>query len=357
MDAYIASVPVHLLYAMQMIKQNRIGNCDLYYVPTTNNVEEFLESVRRASVFNNVYLLPNINIEYPITISQCIKIAWNRFGARDVLKMKEYDTVYYNTDGWLLNSIVFSSMKNKNTRNVFVENGVNPYITSYDNKEWYLRLFINCNFMTCMDGRFINDRFVFEPPLISVHQSGSINRIDKIDRNDSAFKDLVNAIFDYDDQKDSFRNKRVIIMEQAPRREPIDMVSLWTRVSALLDRDKTIIKSHPRQKNSILKGLGFDVYERYQIPWEVLSFNQDIDDKTLITIFSTSCVNPKLMFNEEPRVIMLYKLLGIDYSFFGEGLINFVEGVGNLYNDKDKFFVPESWEALEAYCRKYNLKN
>lgn len=356
MDAYIASVPVHLLYAMQMIKQKKIKDCDLYYVPTTSNADEFLEAIRRTKVFRSVTMLPNINIEYPITISQCLKISWNRFGARKILKTPKYDNVYYNTDGWLLNSIIYSSLKNKKAHNIFVENGVNPYITPYDDKEWYLRMYINCNIMTCMDGRFIDERYVFEPSLVSVPQSGSMNQISKINRNDEDFKRLINDIFEYDDVKDSFSYKKVIIMEQAPRKEPIDMVGLWKHVSNFIDKDATIVKSHPRQKNSILRGLGFDVYERYRIPWEVLALNQDIEDKTLLTIFSTSCVNPKLMFDEEPRVIMLYKLLGMDYSFFGEGLIKFVEGVGSLYRDKEKFFIPESWMEFEEYCIKHNLK-
>ena len=49
MDAYIASVPIHLLYAMQMIKQKDIRECDLYYVPTSNNAEELLNAVRKTS--------------------------------------------------------------------------------------------------------------------------------------------------------------------------------------------------------------------------------------------------------------------------------------------------------------------
>lgn len=355
MDAYIASVPIHLLTAMQMAKQNDIKECDLYYVPTSNNAGELLEAIKKTGVFRHVTMLPNINIEYPITVSQCLKISWNRFGARKKLKNHYYDTVYYNTDGWLLNSIIYSSLPNKQSRNIFVENGINPYITPYDTKEWYLRLFINCNVMTCMDGRFIDERYVFEPSLISVPQSGKIRRIEKLDRTDKKLTNQMNQIFGYDPKLDSFEGKKVIIMEQGPRKEPIDMPALWKRVSRYIKKEDTIVKSHPRQKESALQKLGFDMYERYTIPWEVLTFNQNMDDKTLFCIFSSSCVNPKLMYDEEPRIIFLYKLIGMDYSFFGKGMIAFVEGVGNLYRDKSRFFIPETWEELENYCKKYHL--
>ena len=353
MNAYIASVPLHLLYAMQMIKQKKIKNCDLFYVPTSNNAHELLEAVRSTGVFHDVVMLPNINIEYPITAKQCITIALNRFIVRKKLMNRQYETVYYNTDGWLLNSIIYSSLPNKRAKNIFVENGINPYITPYDTKEWYLRLFINCQFMTCMDGRFIDERYIFEPSLISVKQSGKILTIDKIDRKDSNLRDYVNQIFGYNDQLDSFANKNIIIMEQGPRKEPIDMIGLWKRVGQYIDKTQVIVKSHPRQKESALRELGFDMYERYTIPWEVLTFNQDMNNKTLFCIFSTSCVNPKIMFGEEPRIILLYKLIGIDYSFFGKGMIEYVEGVKSLYSDKEKFFIPETWEELQDYCRDY----
>ena len=213
MDAYIASVPIHLLYAMQMIKQKEIKDCDLYYVPTSNNADELLRTVKETGIFHDVIMLPNINIEYPITVTQCIKIAMNRFGARKKLKDKYYDTVYYNTDGWLLNSIIFSSLPNKRAKIIFVENGINPYLIPYDSKEWYLRLFINCQFMTCMDGRFINERYVFEPSLISVAQSGEIHKINKLNRADNEVKERINQIFGYDEKLDSFKDKNVIIME------------------------------------------------------------------------------------------------------------------------------------------------
>lgn len=352
MNAYIASIPIHLVSALQMLKQQNIKECDLYYVPTSKNAEELVNKVRETKIFNEVYLLPNINIEYPITIKQILEISANRFKVRKLLKHKFYDTVYYNTDGWLLNSIMFSAFGNKQSRNIFVENGLNPYITSYDSKEWYLRLFINCSLMTCMDGKFIDERYVYEPTAIQVKQSGKIRKINKIDCNDTIFKKKINDIFEYNAKLDSFKGKEFIILEQGPRKEPIDMIGLWTKAGKYLPKERTIVKSHPRQKDSVLKDLGFDIYNRYVIPWEVIILNQNMDEKVLICIFSTACVNPKLMFDMEPRVILLYKLIGIDYSFFGEGMIKFVETVGSLYKDKTKFFVPNSWEEFENYCRK-----
>lgn len=356
MDAFFAIVPIHILYDLQMIKQNNIKDCDLYYARVTKNTDDLIEQVRKLNVFKNIYVISNISIEYPITIRRCIDISLKKFGVMKLLRGKKYDTIYYNTDGWLFNSIIYSGLHDKTTKNVFVENGINPYVTPYDEKEWYLRLFINLNFLTCMDGRFIDERYVFEPSLIRVPQSGEFHQIEKLDCSDEKLKEQINTVYGYDPEKDNFSDKDIIIMEQGPRREPIDMHALWKKVGEYIDKDKTIVKAHPRQNDSVLRDLGYDIYERYVIPWEVLTYNQNMDDKTLLCIFSTSCVNPKLMFDQEPRVVFLYKLIGMDYSFFGKGMIDFVNGVGNLYKDKTKFFIPETWEEFGEYYNKYIKK-
>ncbi len=356
MDAYIAQVPIHLLFALHILKVDKIRDWDLYYIPTSKNAVELVTRVKETHLFKNVYMLPNISIEYPITLKQGIDISISRFDVKKLLKNKRYDKVYYNSDGWLLNSIIYSCLKDKKAKNIFVENGINPYITPYDSKQWYLRAFINCSGMTCMDGRFIDSRYIFEPSLMQVKQRGRIIQLKKIDRDDETYKRNVNHIFEYDTSLDSFADKEIIIMEQGPRKEAIDMYGLWKKVSKLIPMDRAIVKSHPRQKQGNLIGLGFDIFERYVTPWEVISLNQNMSNKTLLSIFSTACIYPKIMYDDEPRIIMLYKLIGIDYSFFGKGMIGFVEGVGNLYRNKERFFVPETWEELEVYCKKYLWK-
>lgn len=355
MDAFFATIPNHFFYIFQMIKQNKIEECDLYYTNVTKDAEAIVERAGKLGVFKNVYLLPNISIEYPITAKRCIDISLKKREVLKLLKDKEYSTVYYDVDGWLYNSIIFSGLKGKKKsfRNVFVENGVNPYITPYDSKEWYLRAFINFNGLTCMDGRFIDERYVLEPDMLGVKQSGELKKIDKLDSADPFLKDNLNKIFQYDSSLDSFGDSDIIIMEQAPRREPIDMYSLWQKVGGKIDKDRAIIKPHPRQMDSELRSLGYKTYDRNTIPWELSVLNENIEDKTIISTFSTTCINPKLMFDQEPRIIMLYKLLGRDYSFFGEGLLAFVDKVKDSYSDKNKFFIPETWEEFDDYCERY----
>lgn len=99
MHAYIAQVPIHLLFALHILKVDEIKDCDLYYIPTSKNAAELVERVRETNLFRNVYMLPNISIEYPITLKQGIDISLRRFVVRKLLKNKKYERIYYNSDG------------------------------------------------------------------------------------------------------------------------------------------------------------------------------------------------------------------------------------------------------------------
>ncbi len=113
----------------------------------------------------------------------------------------------------------------------------NPYITPYDTKEWYLRLFINLNVMTCMDGRYIDERYVYEPSLICVPQSGEIHKINKLDRDDDILKKQVNTIFlDMMRRKIHLLRRISLLWSKGPEKEPINMHALWERVSRYINK-------------------------------------------------------------------------------------------------------------------------
>jgi hypothetical protein len=82
---------------------------------------------------------------------------------------------------------------------------------------------------------------------------------------------------------------------------------------------------------------------------------EDIDDRCLVSINSTALFNPKLLFDQEPYIIFVYKLVKLfyDWSLF-EGTIKlFVEE----YRDKEKIMIPESIEELREYLDRYKNRH
>lgn len=353
MNAFIAAVPSHIINTLQFIHVNGLKHNDLYLIPATANAAELKERLESLQVFDNIIMLKDIMVSYPVTASQMLRVAAYRFPTVWAFRGKKYDSIFYNIDGWYANSIIYHSVKklNKNAGHYFLENGVNPYCRSYEDKEWYLRLFINLMGMTCMDGRFITARYLYEPGAVCVPQKGELRQLPKINKEDAIIRTQLNSVFGYQEDAKEFEGKKYIIMEQGPLACNVDMYELWSKVLKLLPTEKVILKSHPRQKESKLQKLGLSTCKNYRIPWEIYTLNMNTENKVILSIFSTSCVAPKLMFDSEPRVILLYKLLGVDYSFLGQGLVNLVERIGSMYRDHSKFFVPETFEDLERYLK------
>ena len=72
------------------------------------------------------------------------------------------------------------------------------------------------------------------------------------DRTDLILRNRINQIFGYDSKLDSFENKRIIIKYHS-------FVS-YDVMYGLIPFSTNTLKSHPRQRESGLKELGFDMY-------------------------------------------------------------------------------------------------
>ena len=114
--------------------------------------------------------------------------------------------------------------------------------------------------------------------------------------------------------------------------------------------DGVVYKYHPRENTADLSKPHIIAQN---VPFEVFCYWNDFSDKTIISICSTGAFTPKLLFDQEPKVIFLYKLLrkylisaDLDEKLF----INFK----NSYRDKSRVMIPETVsefkEMLKSCC-------
>lgn len=352
MHAFIITVPVPLIEAVHFVISNHITDADAYVTKSFAGAEEIAERLRSTGVFQNVFLEEDVLLTYPITIKKCVRTVINGWGLVSRLKKRKYDYAYYNNSGWLINSIFYTGFIKGNPRCVqrFIEHGNNTYLNEYGNKSWKLRLMINLMGFRCMDGSMLEALYMFDPSLLKVRQDGEIRVMPSMDKNNRRFLETLNQSFAFAPTTNDLKDKQIIIMEQGPLKVDFDMEAFWNKVFEMIDTDRAIIKTHPRQKGSALQKSGIPVSSVGGIPWEVVALNMDLEEKTQITIFSGSCLTPKVCCGIESRVILLYKLLPVDYTFFGKQIVELTNEIGEKYIDRDKFFVPESFEELKAYC-------
>ena len=358
MHAFIGTVPFTIFEAVHFVITNNIQDADLYVVKVFNNAESVGKRLDETGVFRNVFIVDDVLLTYPITLKKCLSVLKNSRILLKMLAKKKYEAVYYNNSGWLINSIFYTGCYkgNKNVKNIFLEHGYYSYTQDYMDKPWYLRSLIKGVGLKCMDGSMLDELYLFHPELMTVESHCIIKKMPPIDTENRRFVEALNYAFDYDINNNEYETKDIVIIEQGPQKYDFDKEKFWNDILKNLDLERTIIKPHPRQKNSSLQNCGCQISKNFTIPWEVEILNSEIQNKIQLTIFSGACISPKLLFDKVPIVILLYKLLPVDSSLWGQGMLDFSDRVGAIYRDKDRYFVPETMEELRRFFEKNGME-
>ena len=116
---------------------------------------------------------------------------------------------------------------------------------------------------------------------------------------------------------------------------------LYSICENVFGKDNVIYKKHPRDRVSKAK----NVLNDNSIPFELLCLNNNFSDKVLISSQSTALLSPNLFFNQEPYIILLYKLLE-PYEKNSSFIEKCVEYLKLCYTKPERIIVPESKEEL-----------
>lgn len=157
---------------------------------------------------------------------------------------------------------------------------------------------------------------------------------------------VLRRVFDYC-PPEAYARKRCVILDQ-PAAELVSRDDGTTRrIWELFDRhaERYLVRPHPRQSAECYSGYCTD---RSRACWELLCTDTITPEHTLISVFSTAQLIPKMILDQEPRLIFLYKLYGD--SLKSSHLASFNNTCRQLrekYRDKSKVIVVESLRELE----------
>lgn len=151
--------------------------------------------------------------------------------------------------------------------------------------------------------------WLFSPELLDWQRNNIvICKIEHIDKGDKRMVELLNKVFGYDVEGDSY-DKKYLFMEESffADRYPINDVEIVKGIAAAVGADNLMVKLHPRNSENRFTSLGIKTNTSFAIPWELIILNQKIEKCTLISISSSSILQQHLLFGMNNKC---YALLG-----------------------------------------------
>lgn len=339
MTLYIVGSPYQLINAIMIRRHCREDESVVYVMNFSSNAQIYYLAAKRSRVFDEVKL---INVGYYETKNR-VKYVANRllrsfWPGKMIADENFYDTVFINGAEIYSKAVCnYFYKKNKSRINVcLLEDGIGTYERILK-KDRSLRLSVT-NFILGYD---ILEKcsavYAYRPELISSDYEMHRKKIPCLKEDDNAI--LLHCFLE---KKLGRIDERIIFLEGAFAQKEIEGMQNDV-LQQLVDSNFSIaLKSHPLHMGKSIS----EIHElNNEIPFELYCMNQSMDKKIMISFCSTAAFTPKLMFDQEPTIIFLYKMLpqfsGL-ISLFDQMIMKFEK-----ICDRSKIYKPATKEELK----------
>lgn len=187
---------------------------------------------------------------------------------------------------------------------------------------------------------FSYELLLYSPEMYQAY-NGTEEKIKKI-TIDSIRRERLDDIFSVPSQE----IPRGIIFDTIPSAEFYDEgVRIYDElVEEILRQGNVVIKQHPRNKIFKYKA---KYMESINIPFEVLCNKTDYSSSCFYTSFSTAVFTPKLLYDQEPTIVFLYKILRRYRRDKAQNCDLLVECLRKIYKEPKKIITPSTFEEFQ----------
>ena len=354
---FFCTTPFQLITAISLVATKGI-TADLYIDPRFNNAKEYAQRVNNSHLFRKIIILDDSFFEdFRKIKGRCrryIEIVKMYFSidkvvARILCPNTQYLFLYISTSSsfWSRYVMLYFNKKNIATETIFFEDGEG----SYDDANMDIAKSIDTMIRKVLFGKkaiYTSCRvLLYSPPIywkINPNSSYNVEQLPTI--NSEKIKKIINYIFNF--REKDYISESIIILDTVKeeffsKEESKKLTDIYKTICKVFGNENVIIKRHPRDKETCLPNIKY--YQKFTIPFECLCTQNDFEHKILIAFTSTSVIVPKIIFNEEPIVILLYKLFesGIGHNEKRDMLYSECK---MLYKDSERFIVPSTVDEL-----------
>lgn len=129
-------------------------------------------------------------------------------------------------------------------------------------------------------------------------------------RQDESFVEMVNTVFDYHPESDTYSQHYIFFASSSDIDEnSVGETELVLQIAEKVGRENLLVKMHPRDDRDVYEKQGITVSRNSAIPWEVIQLNHDFSNHVFMTVSSGSVVNASAMLGDRIPTIFLYPLV------------------------------------------------
>lgn len=371
-DIYIFNserMPKHLITLTKQSKTFRnvivVEPCKKYFstkISMSNNLGNILSSTLtllfQDKYYSKIISSKNINEgEYTSIITHGLWIESIYF-VKYFYKLNKDITIHIMDEGIGTNNAPFQSLANPKRDEVFP----NKFSKIIYDLIWFITTGRCCNQDIANFRNRFTDYYLYNPENSRLYQETSLtpHKLLPFDSNNK-LTPLLGKLLEGINYEE-YIHRTVWILSDYDVLESHPSHSIFLRylkiTLSFFPQNDVILKGHP---NLSLNKEYYSIFwpelyldnQKYQL--EALYSQIDLNDKILITRASSSVFYPKYMFNAEPSVIFTYNLSPKDIDV--DAMNKIVSSLKELYQNKERIFVPKSLKELEELFRILSEKN
>lgn len=360
---FICSTKYQLFNCCNIIheKYNNNNNENILLIIILNNElsNELFAISKKSKLFTDIKLV-NIGVPtYYKKISLCfikyyLNLLFKIFFSNTLIEINDYNinNVFITFTDVFSRIIAYKIICKYNSNLYFYEDGIASYLNVISSKAYNLKNKLLCRRF----GFFLIEKckglYIYEPTyLVDNPYNINIFKISKLNVSGNYEKNLYKIMSLDGFVKTSDTN--YIYYDGYFNDEKYNEKSLQLINIIANEIDKSLyIKHHPSKKSSQINFLNCKIYN-YKDSSEITNLVYSQKNKILISNISTACVTPKIIYNEEPIVILLYKLFDNYKNIWGD-LDLFFMNVKLSYSNQNNFFIPETIDDLKIYLKNIN---
>lgn len=293
-------------------------NADIFIFDTFKGYKQIAERLENEKIFKEVYVVPFYSSKKYAGSKNLMRIScmWSFVRATQYIRKvipeySSYDKIYVSSQA-IPKMVLMRALEkwNPNLVVVIYEDGMGTYVQgghalNGSGKFQFLQKLLKFEFRP-------NGRTVFMPRLPQIAPPPEkVSEYKIVPMMPVPYKKLRNLFYDIFGTEEKIKtiNEKVIVFDylRLSYTEDIRALDIIYNIICKQYPNNSICKPHPRSTEEIKSPI--KIYSNTHVPMEVLYMGiDDLEERVIVSVFSTASFTPVLMFGKFPVLILLYKM-------------------------------------------------